>query len=94
MRNYEVMTIYNIDLGEESAKKTSEEVQNLIKSLGGNVVNVDFWGKRKFAYEINHQEEGYYDVIKFDLSGDNIEVLKKKLNLMSSVIRYLITALD
>lgn len=88
------MTILNIDLGEEDAKKSSEGVKALITSLKGEVINEDFWGKRKFAYEINHQEEGFYDVIKFDLSGDKVEELKKKLNLMSSVVRYLITALE
>jgi small subunit ribosomal protein S6 len=94
MRHYEIMTIYNIELGEDEAKKTSEEVKSLITSLKGEVINQDFWGRRKFAYLINHQEEGFYDVIKFDLSGDKLEELKKKLNLMSSVIRYLITALE
>ena len=88
------MTIYSIDLSEEDAKKTSEDVKSLITSLKGEVVNQDFWGRRKFSYPINHQEEGYYDVIKFDLTGDKLDELKKKLNLMSLVIRYLVTALE
>ena len=94
MRHYEIMTIYNIELSEDESKKTSEDVKSTITSLKGEVINQDFWGRRKFAYPINHQEEGYYDVIKFDLSGDKLEEFKKKLNLMSSVVRYLITALE
>jgi small subunit ribosomal protein S6 len=94
MRHYEIMTIFNIDLSEDAVTKASDEVKSLITSLKGEIVNQDFWGRRKFAYQINHQEDGYYDVIKFDLSGDKLEELKKKLNLMSSVVRYLITALE
>lgn len=91
MRHYEIMVIYNIDL-EDDAKKASGEVDALIGSLGGSILNRDFWGKRKFAYPINHQVEGYYDVIKFDLPADKVRTIEEKLGRMPSVVRYLITA--
>lgn len=91
---YELMTIIKNDLGEEKAKKLSSDISELITSLGGKVTKADFWGKRKLAYEIKHDTEGYYDVINFDLNADKVLTLKKKLNLMQEVVRYLITAVD
>ena len=91
---YELMTIIKIELGEEKAKEVSKKIQELISSLSGKVIKVDFWGKRKLAYEVKHNTEGYYDVINFELSTDKVSKLKTKLNLMQEVLRYLITAVD
>lgn len=91
--NYELMTITKIDLGEEKAKEVSKNIQELISSLNGKVTKNDFWGKRKLAYEVAHNTEGYYDVITFDLDSDKVSKLKSKLNLVQEVIRYLVTAL-
>jgi len=92
MKHYEIMTIYNIDLGEEGALSLSKEVKDLIISLEGKIISDSFWGKRRFAYKIGLQEEGYYDVVQFDLVGDKISDLKSKLNGQNDLIRYLITA--
>ena len=92
MNKYELMTIYKISLGESGAKELSKEVQDLIKSLKGNILNQDFWGKRKFAYEIKHDSEGYYDIFEFEIESSELNNLKKKLNLLDNVVRYLITA--
>lgn len=91
---YELMIIIKIDLGEEKAKEVSKKIQELIASLGGKVTNADFWGKRKLAYEIKHDTEGYYDVLSFELTADKLAKLKDKLNLMQEVVRYLVTAVD
>ncbi|MBN1162730.1 30S ribosomal protein S6 [Patescibacteria group bacterium] len=92
MNKYEMMAIYQIDMGEEKAKALSKTIQELIISLGGSVVEVDFWGKRRFAYEINHKGEGFYDVIQFELEAKHNSKLKSKLNLTDGLVRYLITA--
>jgi len=94
MKHYEIMTIYNIDLGEEGALNLSKEVKGIITSLDGKIVSDSFWGKRRFAYRIELQEEGYYDVIQFDLEGSKVVDLKSKLNGHSGLVRYLITALE
>lgn len=92
MAKYEIMTIYKIDLGESEAKELSNKVSDLIKSLKGKILNQNFWGKRKFAYEIKHNSEGYYDVFDFEVDSSKLGSFKKKLNLMDNVVRYLITA--
>lgn len=86
------MTIYKISLGEEAAKKVSADVAALVKSLGGSITDSNFWGKRKFAYEIKPDKEGFYDVFNIQLAPEKIEVLKTKMSLMPSIVRYLVTA--
>lgn len=92
MKNYELMVIYKNELGDQAAKDLSTKVQELVVASEGTVTKTDFWGKRKFAYELDKQKEGYYDVINFDLDPSNISKLKSKLKLVDGLVRYLITA--
>ena len=87
-----MMTIYKVDLGDQAAKDLSSKVQEMIISLEGKVSKTQFWGKRKFAYEMKGYQEGYYDVINFELDSAKISKLKSKLNILSGLLRYLITA--
>lgn len=92
MKPYEIMTIYKIDLGDQAAKDLSSKVQELITSMEGKIVKTQYWGKRRFAYEIKGKQEGYYDVINFELDHTKISNLKSKLNMLGGLLRYLITA--
>ena len=94
MKAYEIMSIYNVDLGDQGAKDLSKKVAEVITTLGGAISKTDYWGKRRFAYEIKNKEEGYFDVSQFDLEPSDLEKLKTKLNLTAGVVRYLITARD
>ena len=89
---YEIMTIYKNDLGEEGAKKLSGKVKELVGSMDGKSMENDFWGRRKFAYEINHNTEGFYDVFTFEFEPSNVKKLKERLNLLNGLVRYLFTA--
>jgi small subunit ribosomal protein S6 len=94
MKQYELMTIYKNEVGDDGAKDLSKKVQDTVTSLSGKVVKNDFWGKRKFAYEIKHNKEGYYDVFALETEDSSFaEKLKGKLNLLNGLVRYLITAL-
>ena len=89
---YEIMTIYKISLGEEGAKDLSKKVQELVTSLNAKILENNFWGRRKFAYEIKHDTEGFYDVSTFEAESSVVSKLKAKLNLLNGLVRYLITA--
>ena len=54
----------------------------------GEVKDTDFWGKRRFAYEIDHMNEGYYSVITFDGSVELQDALDRSLSLLDSVVRH------
>lgn len=92
MNKYELMTLAKGSAGEDNAKKLSQEVHELITSLDGKVAKADFWGKRKLAYKIRQETDGFYEVISFDLAKNQLEKLKSKMNLMKNLVRYLVTA--
>lgn len=94
MKEYELMIITKIDLGEDGFRKISNQIKDLITSGKGKVLDGDFWGKRKFAYEINHDTEGYYEVIKFEAPSSYIPDLKTKMNYINGLIRYLVTSTE
>lgn len=94
IKKYEIMTISKISLGDAGAKKVLSTVQSLVESFSGKVGDAKPWGKRAFAYPINHDTEGYYDVFEFELDKNKLETLKSKLNLTDGLVRYLITALN
>ncbi len=92
MKNYEIMTIYKSNLGDQAAKDLSTKVQEAVTVLGGTISKANFWGKRKFAYELDKEKEGYYDVVNFELDPASMAKLKTKLKLLDGLVRYLITA--
>ncbi len=92
MKPYEMMTIYKVDLGDQAAKDLSSKVQEMITSVEGKVSKAQFWGKRRFAYEMKNYQEGYYDVVNFELDPSKISKFKSKLNILNGLLRYLITA--
>ena len=70
---YELALVLNGKLEDDARAEALEKVQNYITRFGGSVLNVDDWGKKKFAYDINKQKEGFYYFIKF-------QSLSSKLN--------------
>ena len=91
MKNYEIMTITKKALGQEGSEVVSGLVKEAISKLDGEVLNVSPWGRRKFAYKMDNETEGYYEVIEFTLTASKIEALKTRLNLIDGLQRYLIT---
>ncbi|HXK52591.1 30S ribosomal protein S6 [Candidatus Nomurabacteria bacterium] len=92
MKQYELMTITDIDLGEDGSRDISNKIKDLIASKKGKVLDSDFWGKRRFAYEIDHKSEGFYEVMNFELPADAVSALKSELNYITGLVRYLVTA--
>jgi small subunit ribosomal protein S6 len=94
MKQYEIMTITNINLGEDGARDVSNKIKDLVTSMKGKVMDSDLWGKRSLAYEINKQTEGYYEIITFEIDSKKVNSIKQKLNLDDGLVRYLITAAE
>ena len=88
MRSYELMVIHRYDMAEPDVRAAVEEVEKAITDRDGNVKEIDFWGKRRFAYEINHMNEGYYSVITFEGDTDLQNMLDRSLSLLDSVGRH------
>lgn len=88
MRSYELMVIYRYDMVEADVRSAVAEVEKAITDRDGVVTATDFWGKRRFAYEIDHMTEGYYAVINFDGDVELQTTLDRSLGLLDSVVRH------
>jgi small subunit ribosomal protein S6 len=88
LRTYELMIISNGTLTDDAVTANVERFTNLIGQLGGTVDRVDHWGKREFAYEIDHQREGYYTVVDFQIDGQQLPELERQLRLTDVVVRH------
>ena len=88
MNKYEVVVTAQITDEERAA--VVEQVKAYIARRGGNVTEVEDWGKRRLAYEIAKQSEGYYYFVKVDAEPTMSVELEKDLRIMENVLRYLI----
>ncbi|MGH8928333.1 MAG: 30S ribosomal protein S6 [Acidimicrobiia bacterium] len=88
MRTYEVMTIHRPELDEDDVQGRVEGLASFLTERGATVSGKDIWGKRRFAYEIDHLNEGYYSVVTFSAEPDTISELNRMLTLADEVVRH------
>lgn len=93
MRDYELMTIHRPDLAEEDLEKAISRLETQISETGATVTKRDLWGKRRFAYEIDHLTEGYYTVVSFQSGPEAVSTLDRALTLTDEVVRHKIVRL-
>ena len=94
MRAYELMVIFDGDLDDAGADAALATVTAGIEGLGATVASTDRWGKRRFAYEIDHIREGYYSVLTFNGDSDAVQTLDRALALSDPVIRHKFVRLE
>ncbi len=87
LRQYEVMVILDPDLDERTVAPSLDTYLNVVRQSGGSVENVDVWGKRRLAYEINKKSEGIYAVIDLTAEPAAVKELDRQLSLNESVVR-------
>ena len=87
MRHYEVMVILDPDLEEKTVAPSLDTYLNVIKKDGGAVNNVDIWGRRRLAFDINKKSEGIYAILDMTCTPAAVAELDRQLNLNESVLR-------
>ncbi len=87
---YEAMVIYSLNNGEEAVKALTEKFKAMIEA-NGTVESVNEWGKRKLAYEIDDQSEGYYVLYTFAAKPEFPAEFDRVLKITDGVMRSLIT---
>ncbi len=92
-KKYEVVYILNPAIGEEAITATTEKIQALFES-SATVEKTDVWGRRRLAYEINDQKEGYYVLINFSAEAEFPKELERVLKITDGVLRYLVVRTD
>ncbi len=88
MRAYELMVIFESGLDDQAIDDQVKSVVAQIGTRGGNVASTDRWGRRRFAYEIDHKQEGYYVVWELTADGGDLEALERSLRLADEVVRH------
>ena len=92
MRAYELMVIIDAELDDEVIDATVKRIADLIGQRGGEIRSEDRWGRRRFAYEINHKTEGYYVVWEF-VGGSDLDQLERALRLADETVRHKVVRL-
>ena len=93
INSYEGMFIVSLANGEEAAKATVNKFTGLVAS-NAEVVKIDEWGKRRFAYPIQDMNEGYYTVVTFKSEGDFPAELQRLMNIDETVLRAMVIRLE
>ena len=89
MNQYELALVVNAKIEDEERATTLEAIKDLISRFGGTVSNVDDWGKRRLAYEIQKMNDGYYYFIQFEADSSVPGEIEQRVRIMENVIRYL-----
>lgn len=90
MNKYELAVVLSVKLEEEERTAAIEKVKGYIERFGGTVTNVDDWGKKKLAYEIQKMREAFYYFVQFETeNSDCPNEVEANIRLMEQVIRYL-----
>ena len=93
-RNYEIGFVINPEATEEDVKKVIDSVVEIVKKAGGNIENVDEWGRRRLAYPIHGHNEGIYTFITADVGGTVFSDIERRLKLSEKVMRFIVYRLD
>jgi small subunit ribosomal protein S6 len=87
---YELMAVYSLTKGEDAVTELVEKFKSKIEA-SATLENVDEWGKRKLAYPINDEPDGYYALYTFTSAPDFPAELERVLNITDGVLRFLVT---
>jgi len=94
MRHYEVVVILDPELEERTVAPSLDTFLNVVKNDGGTVRNVDVWGRRRLAYEINKKGDGIYALLDIDCTPAAVAELDRQLSLNESVLRTKVIRVD
>ena len=94
MNKYELALVVNAKVEDDVRTATVEKAKEYIARYGGVVTEVEDWGKKRLAYEIQHMREGFYYFIQFDAEADCPAEVEKHVRIMENVIRYLCVRKD
>lgn len=94
MNKYELAVVVSAKIEDDERAATIEKVKAYIERFGGTITNVDEWGKKRLAYEIQKMKEAFYYFIQFDADSTAPAELESRIRIMENVIRYLCVRQD
>ena len=90
MNKYELAVVLSAKLEDDERTAALEKVKGYITRFGGTVTDVDEWGKKKLAYEIQKMREGFYYFIQFEAESSAPAEIESRVRIMDNVLRYLV----
>ena len=94
MNKYELAVIVSAKIEDEERAATVDKCKALVERFGGTITEVDEWGKKRLAYEIQKMKEAFYYFIKFDAESTVPAEIESRVRIMDNVIRYLVVRQD
>lgn len=94
MNKYELAVVVNAKIEDDERAAVIEKVKAYVARFGGTVTDVDEWGKKKLAYEIQKMREGYYYFVHFESDATVPGEMESRLRIMDNVIRFLCVRQD
>ena len=89
MNKYELTVVVNAKIEDDARVATVEKVKEYVARYGGTITNVDEWGKKRLAYEIQKMKEGFHYFIQFEADATAPAEIERHVRIMENVIRYL-----
>jgi len=94
MRNYEIIFIVRPDVTEEDIDKLIAQMEAVVAGAGGKLEKVEKLGRRRLAYRVRKQREGFYVLFRLQGSGDTVKEFERRLKVIDTVIKYLSVRID
>ncbi len=94
MNKYELALVVNAKIEDDARAAVVEKAKEYITRFGGTITNVDEWGKKRLAYEIQKMREGFYYFIQFDAEADAPAQIEANVRIMDNVLRFLCVRAD
>ncbi|MCR4924637.1 MAG: 30S ribosomal protein S6 [Lachnospiraceae bacterium] len=89
MSKYELCVVLNAKIEDEERAAAIEKVKGYISRFGGTVTDVEEWGKKRFAYEVQKMKEGFYYFVHFEAETTAPAEIENRVRIMENVLRYL-----
>ena len=90
MSKYELALVVNAKIEDEAREAVVEKAKGYVARYGGTVTEVEEWGKKKLAYEIQKMHEGFYYFIQFEADATCPAEVERHVRIMDNVMRYLV----
>ncbi|MDO4188966.1 MAG: 30S ribosomal protein S6 [Lachnospiraceae bacterium] len=94
MSKYELAVVLNAKIEDEERANVLEKVKGYVTRFGGTISDVDEWGKKKLAYDIQKMPEGYFYFIHFEAETTAPAEIENRIRIMDNVLRFLIVNQD
>jgi len=89
LKQYEETIVLDGSLENEQVDEYLQKIEEIMKSHGGTISDINRWGRRKLAYPIEKKDQGYYTVITFEAEGPAIAAIEQDFEMDETILRYL-----